>query len=188
MDIAGNPIRICEKYNVRANIWQSLPNLQVARHSASGTTMGDSLYVFGGVGGATFIEKLNLKLNMLRSPADRFEVIEPKLPQASSDIGLISSLSPTEVLIAGGFSAENKSIQHLSKFTVRHLAGPSASGSQDQCDHLIEELDASEMKADFFSTNSMVTADTAESEVVILFGAQFKHTFHGINFVKSQAI
>ena len=110
VDIAGNPIRICEKYNVRANIWQSLPNLQVARHSASGTTMGDSLYVFGGVGGATFIEKLNLKLNMLRSPADRFEVIEPKLPQASSDIGLISSLSPTEILIAGGFSAENRSI------------------------------------------------------------------------------
>lgn len=53
---------------------------------------------------------------------------------------------------------------------------------------MIEELDAKDMKADFFSTNSMVTDDTAESDAVILFGAQFKHTFNGTNFVKSQAI
>mmetsp|Transcript_25039 Transcript_25039/g.33572 ORF Transcript_25039/g.33572 Transcript_25039/m.33572 type:complete len:163 (+) Transcript_25039:1494-1982(+) len=162
-----------------------MPNLNVARHSATGITIGDSLYVFGGVGGATFIERLNLKLNMQRSSQDRFEVIEAKLPLAASDIGLLPCLSPTEILLVGGFSAENKSVSNLAKFSAKTVAG---SGSQDHCDHMVEELDAGDLKADFFSTNSVVTADTAEGEAVIICGAQYKHTFNGTKFIKSQAL
>jgi len=53
-----------EKFNVKANIWQGMPSLQVARQNASGLTIGDYLYVFGGSGGCNSIERLNIKLNM----------------------------------------------------------------------------------------------------------------------------
>ena len=62
----GKPLKSCEKYNVKADIWQSMPALNFARHSATGITIGESLYVFGGAGGLLSIEKLSLKLNMQR--------------------------------------------------------------------------------------------------------------------------
>jgi len=105
------------------------------------------------------------------------------MPIAASDIGVIPCLSPTDVLLVGGFGAEGRSIKQVLKFSAR-LAG--SSGSQDQLEHCLEELDAGDMKADFFSTNSVVTDDTAECDSVTIFGAQYKHTFAGMAFTKSQ--
>ena len=36
VDHADNSLKQCEKYNVKANIWQSMPNLNIARRNASG--------------------------------------------------------------------------------------------------------------------------------------------------------
>lgn len=72
MDKDGKLSKITEKYNVRANIWQTLPELIVPRAKASGCIIGDFLYVFGGVGSSSSIERLNLKLNMVRT-GDKFE-------------------------------------------------------------------------------------------------------------------
>ena len=47
-DEHGNPMKGCEKFNVRANVWQAMPNLNKARSLASGNLLGDYLYVFGG--------------------------------------------------------------------------------------------------------------------------------------------
>jgi len=61
VDRTGTAIKVCEKYNVRADVWQSMPCLNVARHSATGITIGDSLYVFGGQGGGNSIERINIR-------------------------------------------------------------------------------------------------------------------------------
>ena len=87
-----------------------MPSLNVARRNASGQTLGDSLYVFGGIGGSTVIERLNLKLNMQRM-VDKFELIEVKLPSPISDIGLLPCLSAQELLLVGGFSPEGHSLK-----------------------------------------------------------------------------
>ena len=73
---------------MRANIWQSLPDLKIARAKPSGCVIGDFLYVFAGIGGQSTIERLNLKLNMIRT-GDKFEIIEAKLPFDAADIGVI---------------------------------------------------------------------------------------------------
>ena len=162
-----------------------MPNLIVARHSASGITIGDSLYVFGGAGGILSIEKLNLKQNMQRA-GDKFEVLDAKIMVTATDIGLLPCLSPTEVLLVGGFSPEDgRSVNQLAKFTARPVAG---GVSQDLCEYTIDELSAGEMKPDFFSSNSIVTNFSADGESVVIFGAQYKHTFTGMTFTRSQAI
>lgn len=79
VDKTGNTLKVCEKYNVKADIWQNMPSLNVARKSATGITIGDSLYVFGGLSGGTSIERLNLKLNMQRT-GDKFEILDVKMP------------------------------------------------------------------------------------------------------------
>lgn len=56
-----------------------MPSLNVARKNATGITIGDSLYVFGGLSGGTSIERLNLKLNMQRT-GDKFEILDVKMP------------------------------------------------------------------------------------------------------------
>ena len=61
VDMTGNAIKICEKYNLKANVWQSMPNLSIARYCATGQTLGDYLYVFGGIVGGDSIKRLNLK-------------------------------------------------------------------------------------------------------------------------------
>ena len=88
---------------MKADIWQNMPNLNIARMNATGITIGDSLYVFGGQAGGTSIERLNLKLNMQRS-GDKFELLEIRLPKQASDIGLVPCLSATDILLIGGFS------------------------------------------------------------------------------------
>ena len=173
---------------MKANIWQSMPNLNIARRNASGQTIGDSLFVFGGIGGSTTIERLNLKLNMQRTGGDKFELIEVKLPYPASDIGLLPCLSAQEVLLVGGFSPEGHSLKRILKFSARPAA---AQNSQDQVDCLIEELDSESFRADFFNTNSLVSVPESSSsnpatEQVILFGAQYKHTFTGSTFTSSQ--
>ena len=162
-----------------------MPSLNVARRNASGQTLGDSLYVFGGIGGSTVIERLNLKLNMQRM-SDKFELIEVKLPSPISDIGLLPCLSAQELLLVGGFSPEGHSLKQILKFQARTTA---ASGSQDQVECSIEEMDSEGFRADFFNTNSMVSVPegtNAGSEQCILYGAQFKHTFTGSAFTTSQ--
>ena len=95
---------------MKANIWQGMPSLQIARQNASGLTIGDYLYIFGGSGGCNTIEKLNIKLNMQRN-GDKFELIDIKLPIPSSDIGLLPSLNPQETLLVGGFGADGRSVK-----------------------------------------------------------------------------
>jgi len=65
-------VKNVEKYTPKANVWQTLPNLQVARASASGCILSDHLYVFGGTSAPdqaclSTIERLNVKLCISRS-------------------------------------------------------------------------------------------------------------------------
>ena len=98
-----------------------MPNLNIARSSATGQTLGDSLYIFGGISGGVTIERLNLKVNMQRS-GDKFELLEIRIPTAASDIGILSCLSPQEVLLVGGFSTDGHSIKQILKFQARPAA------------------------------------------------------------------
>ena len=104
--MGGKLSKTVEKYNVRANVWQGLPDMIVPRAQASSCILGDFLYVFGGIGGKSTIERLNLKLNMVRT-GDKFEMIEAKLPTDAFDIGIVPQISTSELLLIGGFS-ENK--------------------------------------------------------------------------------
>lgn len=113
---------------MRANIWQGLPGLNVARQNASGMTLGDYLYVFGGSGGCNSIERLNIKLDMQRT-GEKFVLLDIKLPTAASDIGFVPSLSPQETLLVGGFGADGRSMNQLLKFSARPTGN--TEGSQD---------------------------------------------------------
>ena len=84
--------------------------MNVARMNATGITIGDSLYVFGGQNGGKSIERLNLKLNMQRA-GDKFELLDINLPVQASDIGLVPCLSATDILLVGGFSAEGRCVK-----------------------------------------------------------------------------
>ena len=80
---------------------------------------------------------------------------------------------------------EGRCVKQILKFTAK----PSGTtGSQDQVEHGIEEMDSSTSKPDFFSTNNVVTADSREGEAVVVFGAQYKHIFTGMTYSKSQPI
>ena len=172
MENEGKHSKTVEKYNVRANVWQNLPDLVVPRAQASGCIMGDFLYVFGGIGGQSTIERLNLKLNMVRT-GDKFEKLEVKLPNDAFDIGVIPQLNQNELLLIGGFS-ENKCINQNIKFSaIQSLADD---GSQPNTEYSIEEVmqDEStkiEMKPDFFSSSSMMVIDPENAEVITIFGA-----------------
>ena len=183
-DKLGNALKVCEKYNVKADIWQNMPSMNVARMNATGITIGDSLYVFGGQAGGKSIERLNLKLNMQRA-GDKFELLDINLPVQASDIGLVPCLSATDILLVGGFSAEGRCVKQQLKFTAKSTG---TNGSQDQLEHSIEAMEEEICKPDFFSSNNVVTADSAEGESVIVFGAQYKHIFTGMTFSKSQPI
>lgn len=189
VDSQNNALKTCEKYNVKANIWQAMPSLNIARRSASGMTIGDSLYVFGGIGAGTTIERLNLKQNMTQRSGDKFEVIDIKLPVAVSDIGILPCISPQEVLLVGGFSSENRSLKQILKFSARPATSSHTSGSQEQVECSIEEVqnEAEAFRADFFNTNALVTIHNSNDQCV-LYGAQFRHTFVGGSFTSSQQI
>ena len=86
-----------------------MPILNIARQNATGQTIGDSLYVFGGINGGTSIERINLKLNMQRN-GDKFELLEIRLPTSASDIGILPCLSPQEILLVGGYGTDGRSV------------------------------------------------------------------------------
>ena len=47
--INGQFSRVVEKFNIRANVWQTLPELNIGRYTANGFVLGnDNLYIFGG--------------------------------------------------------------------------------------------------------------------------------------------
>ena len=71
-----------EKYNIRANVWQTMPELNIGRYNASGFILGDdNLYVFGGylqqgpsqTDSFLQFEKLNLRNHQNQQ---KFELLE----------------------------------------------------------------------------------------------------------------
>lgn len=188
VDKEGNSLKICEKYNVKANIWQSMPSLNIARRNATGQTIGDSLYVFGGINSGATIERLNLKMNMQRM-GDKFELLDIKLPCSASDIGLLPCLSPQEVLLVGGFSSDGQNLKQILKFQAQASCHTSqADGSQEQVECTVEEMHSEGLRADFFNTNSVVTVECSSGDKCLIFGAQYKHTFTGSTFTASHPI
>ena len=189
VDKDGKPSKITEKFNVKANVWQSMPDLVVPRAKASGCIIGDFLYVFGGVGSSATIERFNLKMNMVRT-GDKFEKIDAKLPSDAYDIGVVPQLNSSEVLLIGGFS-DSKCLNQVLKFSAVPLSADD--GSQQNTEYSIEEVPKEEntqveMKADFFSSNSMILTDHENPDVVTIFGAQFKHSFVGLHIGQSDAL
>ena len=167
----GVSLKVCEKYNMRADIWQSMPILNIARQNATGQTIGDSLYVFGGINGGTSIERINLKLNMQRN-GDKFELLEIRLPTSASDIGILPCLSPQEILLVGGYGTDGRSVAQIMKFQARTMGTGQSNSSQDQVECSIEELNAEGFRADFFNMNSVVTMDNSENnDQCMIFGA-----------------
>ena len=74
--------KVVEKYNIRANVWQALPDLNIGRRNPSGFIINDNFYVLGGQmqpksydqmhESCLMIEKVNLKNNHLT----KFELLE----------------------------------------------------------------------------------------------------------------
>jgi hypothetical protein len=111
---SGNSLQVVEKLSVKANVWQGLPNLNVARASASGTTIGDNLYIFGGLGDLSSIERLCLK----QGKSDAFETLDVKLPIGCQDMGFVPLPNPNEMLVLGGYNSEKKSLSGALKFSA----------------------------------------------------------------------
>jgi len=119
--------KMVEKYNIRANVWQTMPELNVARINASGFVLGnDNLYVFGGQfeprpanalhANCLVIERLNLKNCHLMKKFELLEItMPPSLFQTPSltEVGIYIP-SSFEAIIFGGFS----SLENQSKGTV----------------------------------------------------------------------
>ena len=176
----GQSSKVAEKYNVRANIWQTLPDLKIARAKPSGCVIGDFLYVFAGNGGQGSIERLNLKLNMIRT-GDKFETIETKLPFDAADVGIIPQLNANEILLVGGFK-DGKCLNQVTKFSA--VPNSADDSSQPLIEYSVEEVPREEntkveMKPDFFGCNSMILTDHENDNIVTIFGASYKHTFVG---------
>jgi N-acetylneuraminic acid mutarotase len=95
-------LKSVEQFTVKANVWKSLADLNVARSCASGTILGDYLYVFGGAECETSIERFNLKASMTKI-VEKFETIDIKLPIGASDIGILPLPSSSELLLIGGY-------------------------------------------------------------------------------------
>ena len=104
--------KIVEKFNIRANVWQTLPELNIGRYNASGFIIGDdNLYVFGGylqqdvqLDSHLQFEKLNLRNHQNQQKFELLEVqIPPLITSQMSEFG-ISIISNYECLIYGGYS------------------------------------------------------------------------------------
>jgi hypothetical protein len=93
-------LKTVEQFNVKANVWRGIANLNIARSSASGSVMGDHLYVFGGTNEST-IERFNLKSSMVKI-VEQFELLDVKLPLSASEIGIIP-FTDQELILIGGF-------------------------------------------------------------------------------------
>ena len=118
-----------EKYNIRANAWQTMPNLNVARAKASGVVLGnDNFYVFGGLLSGSYPNSMMVeKLNLRNQLGNRFEILDVQLPaslyQSSglTDLGVFMP-SSFEALILGGFSnSEKQSQRSVFKLTAQEL-------------------------------------------------------------------
>ena len=119
--------KIVEKFNIRANVRQTLPELNIGRYNASGFIIGDdNLYVFGGylqqdvqLDSHLQFEKLNLRNHQNQQKFELLEVqIPPLITSQMSEFG-ISIISNYECLIYGGYSqVECKSLDSIFKFSV----------------------------------------------------------------------
>lgn len=120
---------------------------------------------------------------------DKFEKIEIKLPTDAIDIGVVPQHNSNEILLIGGFS-EGKCLNQILKFSALPLLDE---GSQQSIEYNIEEVPKEEntqleMKHDFFSCSSMFLTDPTSADILTIFGAQFKHSFVGLNIGQSDAL
>ena len=129
-----------ERYHLRANIWQTLPNLAEGRTEASSVVLGDSIYVFGGLNISPSGEMAPLRtierLNLKQSGVQTFSTLDLKLPFSATNVGLLP-VSHSEALILGGFSGD-ASDQKL-RFAVNHDSEP-----------VLEALSTRMERGDFF--------------------------------------
>ena len=110
---------------------------------------------------------------------DKFEQIETKLPIDAYDIGIVPQLSNTDLLLIGGYT-DNKCLNSICKFSA--IPCSADDGSQPSLEYSIDEVSSEiEMKPDFFSYTSMMVVDPENADVVTIFGAQYKHSFVGLN-------
>ncbi len=91
-----------------------MPDLNIARSSASIAVISDHMYVFGGknekFGYVSAVERINLK-----NIASKFEVIEQSLTMPAADTGIVP-LGDGEVLLIGGYNGQRLSSRF--KFSV----------------------------------------------------------------------
>jgi hypothetical protein len=182
-------VKTVQQFNVKANVWRSLADLNVARACASGAILGDYLYVFGGSELEMTIERFNLKASMTKV-IEKFDILEVKLPVGSSEIGIIPLPSRNELMLIGGFGGQLNEKEHSLGQRLRFIANED--GTQGSADFIIEDLSQtqneeltakSEMKPDFFQASQMIVRN---SERTLIFGAQFVHAFDGATFVGSE--
>lgn len=104
-------VKTVEQFNVKANVWRSLADMNVARSSSAGAILGDYLYVFGGSELEMSIERFNLKASMVRV-VEKFELLEIKLPLGASEIGVVPLPCPNELMLVGGFGGQLGEKEH----------------------------------------------------------------------------
>ncbi len=153
-------LKSVEQFNVKANVWRSLADMNIARSSSAGAILGDYLYVFGGSELEITIERYNLKASMVRV-VEKFEMLDIKLPLGASEIGVVPLPCSQELMLIGGFGGhlgeKDHSLNQRLKFIA--IATTTEDGSQGNTDFVIEDLSQtqteeltskSEMKPDFF--------------------------------------
>jgi hypothetical protein len=182
-------LKTVEQFNVKANVWKSLAELNVARSCASAAVLGDYLYVFGGSELEMTIERFNLKASISKV-VEKFEPMDIKLPTGASEIGILPLASRNELMLIGGFGGQLSEKEHSLNQRLKFVAHED--GTQGNADFVIEDLSQtqneeltakSEMKPDFFQAGQMIIR---QSEKTLIFGAQFVHIFEGSTFIASE--
>lgn len=161
----------------------TFPELNVARYNASGVIMVEHLYVIGGRNEHGFVrqvERLNLK-----NINSKFEIIEVMLPNTGAcDIGIVplsSTNTFSEIMLIGGFNGQILSSRYRMTASVSASAfADNSQGSVATEHHLEEVLNQGEMKADFFSGQTMYSSEHRDdSNIITVLGATNKrHIFH----------
>lgn len=173
---------VVEKYNIRANVWQTLPELNFARSNASGVVLGsDYLYVFGGMiekqgqENCILIEKLNLKNNFGQTKFQIVEVVVPcDLPvKPICEMGVMG-ISEYEAVIFGGYCPESQqALDTCLKLNV-------CDGAQETLQVLTSEGEETKEQSldrpDFFNSSTALTIE--EGERVAIFGQFGSHMFN----------
>jgi len=181
-------LKTVEQFNVKANVWRSLADLNVARSCASAGVLGDYLYVFGGAELETSIERFNLKASMTRV-VEKFDLLEIRLPIGASEIGIVPLPNNQELMLIGGFGGapneKEKSLTQRLKFIA--VATTTEDGSQNSTDFVMEDLSQTQneeltMQPDFFQAGQMIIPDVSKT---LIFGAQYVHAFNGSTFLAS---